>query len=69
MRRGPLPKGAGAVRCRYSRAEAEAIVRQATLDGRLSTARADPYTGRRYIQFDEVIVPAWVGFMGGAGGD
>lgn len=57
---------------RYSRAEAEAIVRQATVDGQLSHGRRDPYTGQRYVQFDEVLVPApdttWLAGGGGSDG-
>jgi len=43
---------------RYSRAEAEAIVKDATLDGKLNYPRTDFMTGREYVMFDEVMVPA-----------
>lgn len=43
---------------RYSRAEAEDIVRKATLDGRLQHSRTDPVSGAGYVSYDEVMVPA-----------
>lgn len=43
---------------RYTRAEAEDIVKSATLDGKLKHRRADPVTGVEYVSFDEVMVSA-----------
>ena len=43
---------------RYSRADAEAIVAKATLDGVLTVRRTDPYTGAEYSQLSEVLVLA-----------
>lgn len=43
---------------RYDRGEAEAIVKDATLDGRLQHSRVDPVTGLAYTSFDEVLVLA-----------
>lgn len=43
---------------RYTRAEADAIVNDATVGGQLGIQRTDPVTGREYRQFTEVIVPA-----------
>jgi hypothetical protein len=43
---------------RYDRATADNIVTDATCDGALSITRTDPYTGREYQQFSEVIVLA-----------
>jgi hypothetical protein len=42
---------------RYSADEAEAIVRQATVDGALRHTRRNPITGDIYEMFDEVAVP------------
>lgn len=43
---------------RYARAEAEAIVSQATLDGLLTYRRRNPVTGEEYSQVAEVMVLA-----------
>lgn len=43
---------------RYSRAEAEGIVAKATCDGQLTYRGTDPYTGREYSHFSEVLVLA-----------
>ena len=43
---------------RYSRAEAEAIVRDATCDGQLSRTVEDPITGETRTILDEVMVQA-----------
>lgn len=43
---------------RYTRAEAEDIVRKATLDGQLKHRRTDPVSGADYLSFDEVMVSA-----------
>lgn len=43
---------------RYSRAEAERIVAQATCDGQLKHTRVNPVTGVGYIGVDEVMVLA-----------
>ena len=43
---------------RYSAAEAEAIVKQCTLDGKLRYTRRNPYTDEQYECYDEVMVPA-----------
>lgn len=42
---------------RYPLAVAERIVDQATVSGQLFEVRADSVTGRRYREYDEVIVP------------
>lgn len=43
---------------RYSRAEAEAIVADATVGGQIKHQRVNPVTGEVYEQFDEVMVLA-----------
>ncbi|WIM97812.1 hypothetical protein ACTOB_001366 [Actinoplanes oblitus] len=43
---------------RYTRAEAEEIVRKATVDGQLKHWRTDPVSGAKYWSFDEVLVAA-----------
>jgi hypothetical protein len=43
---------------RYERAEAVAIVRRASLDGRLGVRREDPVTGFRNLILPEVMVSA-----------
>jgi hypothetical protein len=43
---------------RYSRADAQAIVARATLDGLLTVRRTDPVTGKEYSQLSEVLVLA-----------
>lgn len=43
---------------RYTRAEAEAIVAKATCDSLLTYRGTDPYTGREYSHFSEVMVLA-----------
>jgi hypothetical protein len=43
---------------RYTRAEAEKIVRSATCDWQLKHNLTDPVTGAECVSFDEVIVPA-----------
>jgi hypothetical protein len=43
---------------RYTRAEADAIVYDATIGGELGRERTDPVTGREYRQFTEVVVLA-----------
>ena len=43
---------------RYTRVNAEAIVKDATLDGRLTHRRTNPLTGAEYSSVDEVMVPA-----------
>lgn len=42
---------------RYPLAEARRIVDHATCSGQLYSEKADPVTGRRYREYDEVIVP------------
>lgn len=41
----------------FTREDAERLVAQATCNGVLSTDRVDPFTGRRYRQADEVMMP------------
>jgi hypothetical protein len=43
---------------RYSRVEAEQIVRQATCDGLLKKDRVNPITGETYASYDEHLVAA-----------
>jgi len=43
---------------RYPHAEAQAIVRGATVDWQISHYRVDPVTGVEYVSYDEVVVLA-----------
>lgn len=43
---------------RYTRAEADDIVKKATCSGKLKHHRADPVSGIEYVSYDEVMVPA-----------
>lgn len=43
---------------RYTRAEADAIVKSSTCDYALKVTRTDPISGVVYQSFDEVLVPA-----------